>query len=138
MFNKFLFQSGGYFFYSTHGLLDIVVAGGVAHAEAVGISESITTNRRNVAFLKKIHRKIGGVVDNGLAIALANEAGALGEEVEGTLGDVDFQSGNLTSQTHDEITTFLKGLAHLLDTVLAALVSGECCHLADIARALVY
>ena len=46
----------------------------------------------------------------------------LGEEIEGTLGLVHLETRNLTTELHDEVTTALEGLAHLLDRLLCATI----------------
>ena len=45
--------------------------------------------------LQQIEGKVGGVVDNPLAITLSVEAATFGEKIESSLGNIDFQSWNL-------------------------------------------
>ena len=73
-----------------------------------------------MTFFQEVHRKVGGVADRRLAIALAIEAGALGEEVEGTLWIVHLKTRNLLGEFHDEVLATLEGLTHVLHTLLVA------------------
>ena len=90
-----LFQFCNRFLDSSHGFADVFVACGVTHAEAIGVAKGISAYGGHMAYFKEIHREVGGVLDGVLAVALAVEAAAFGEEVEGTLGHIHFQSGNI-------------------------------------------
>ena len=82
------------FLYTFHCFAYIVITGGVTHAEAVGIAESVAANRGHMAFLKQIHCEVGGTVYRALTIALAVETAAFREQVESTLWHVNLKSGN--------------------------------------------
>ena len=59
---------------AAHGLDDILVAGGVAHAEAFGATEGISADSRHVGFFKEIKCKVCGGMDGTLAVGLAEIA----------------------------------------------------------------
>ena len=67
---------------------------------------------------EQIECKVVGVVDGGGAIGLAEETGNLREEVERTIGVVDFETGNFTCQAHNQFFAALEGQTHLLDRSL--------------------
>ena len=68
--------------------------------------------------LEEVHGQVGAVVYHAVTVTLAEEAAALGEEVEGSLRIVDLQSGNLAGKAHDEVAAAFEGLAHGLHTLL--------------------
>ena len=78
-----LFQTGKGFLDAFHGFHDVLVAGGVTHAEAFRTSKGISAYGSNVAHLQEIHSQVCAGVDNTVAIFLAKETAALGEQIEG-------------------------------------------------------
>ena len=84
-----------------------------------------------MSFFEQVHRKVGGVVDGGLPVALAVEAAALGEQIESALGYVHLQSGDVLGELHYQVAAALKGLTHILDTLLIAGIGELCSLLAD-------
>ena len=44
--------------YAAHGLHDVLVAGGVAHAYAVGVAESLPPDCGHVSHIEKIHGEV--------------------------------------------------------------------------------
>ena len=60
--------------YAPHRFADIVVACGVAHAEALGIAEGIASYCSHMSYLKQVHGEVGRAVDGACAIGLAVEA----------------------------------------------------------------
>ena len=119
-----LFQFTQCLFDATQCFDDVLVAGGITHAEALGRAECIAANSRYMTFFEQIHGEVRGGLDNLVAKLLAIVGTALGEEVESALRLVDLEAGNLTAQLYDEVTTTLEGLAHLLYGLLCATVSG--------------
>ena len=99
-------------------LADVVVACGVAQANVAGSAECGTIHSGHMGFLKEIHSHVGGVGDGALAIGLAEVARHLGEDVEGALGMVDAQPGNLAKEAHHKVAAALKSLPHGLDALL--------------------
>ena len=80
-----LFQTGKGFLDAFHSFHDVLVAGGVTHAEAFRTSKGITAYGGYMAYLQEIHGKVGTGVDNSVTIFLTEEAAALGEQIEGAL-----------------------------------------------------
>ena len=70
---KGLLQSGESLYDAAHGLDDVLVAGGVAHAEALGAAEGVAAYGGYVAHLQQVHGQVGAGVDGALAVALAEE-----------------------------------------------------------------
>ena len=64
------------------------------------------------------NQQFGGIADDLALVAFAEETAAFGEEVEGSLRDVDFESGDFLGERHDEVASALKGLPHLLHASL--------------------
>ncbi len=77
-----------------------------------------------MGLFEEIHAEVGGILDGPLAIALAEVAAHLGEEVESALGLVDLQAGDLRSEFNHEVAAALEGHPHLLDTLLTACIGG--------------
>lgn len=120
----FLFQFSQRFLYAAHSLADVIVAGGVAHTEAIGVAEGVAAYCCHVTLFEEEHGEVGGVADGLAIVALAVEARALGEEVERTLRTVHFQTGYLLGEAHDEVAAALEGFAHGLNALLRG---GVCC-----------
>ena len=80
-----LFQTGKGFLDTLHSFYDVLVAGSIAHTETFGTSESITAYGGYMTYLEQIHSQVGTGVDNAVAIFLAKETAALGEQIEGAL-----------------------------------------------------
>ena len=119
---------------SAHCLNDIFVTRGVTHAEAFRVAEGIATNSRYMPFLQQIEGEVSGVVDGLLPITLAIETAALGEQVEGSLWDIDLQSGNLLGEFDYQVTATLESLTHLFHALLTGDVGELCGFLTDRAR----
>ena len=130
-----LFQLSQHFLDSAHRLPDIVIAGGITHAETLRITEGITTNGGYMSFFQQVHCKIVGIVDGTFTIALSVEAAALREQVEGSLRNIHFQSGNVFGKFNNQVAATLKGLTHLFYAVLWEVVCSLGSFLADRARA---
>ena len=113
---------------------NVFVACCIAQSDAVGIAEGVAADGCDVGFLKQVEGEVGAVVDGGNRVAagvvLAEEAAALREEVEGSVGAVHLQPGNTACQFDDEVAAAFKGLAHEFDTLLALQVGCLGCFLA--------
>ena len=84
-FKRYLFQTGKGFLDTLHSFHDVLVAGGVTHAEAFRTSEGVAAYGSNVTNLQEIHSQVCAGVDNSVTILLAEETAALGEQIEGAL-----------------------------------------------------
>ena len=69
-----LLQFGQRLLDAAHGFNDVLVAGGVAHAEAFGRTEGIAADGCHVAYLKEVHSEVGRIVDGTLTVGLAEVA----------------------------------------------------------------
>ena len=74
------------------GFDDVLVACGIAHAEAFWRAESIAANSCNVTHFKQVHREVGAAIDDAVAILLSEETAALWEEIEGSLRVVHLEA----------------------------------------------
>ena len=101
MFNIFLLKLSQCFLDSAHCFAYIVVACSVAHAEAFGVAEGVASHCCYVSFFKKEHGEVGGAGDSLALVALAVEAGAFGEEIEGSLRAVHFKSRYFLGEAND-------------------------------------
>ena len=119
-----LFESRQCLFDSSHCLTYVVVACGVAHAEALWVAESVASYSGNMTFFEQIHCEVGRVAYSVLSVALSEEATAFREDVECTFWLVYFKSGYVFSQLHDEVAASLESLSHSLHAVLW---QGVCC-----------
>ena len=113
-----LFQFEQCFSYSPECLADVVVAGGVAHAETFRVAEGVASDGGHVCLFEEIQCEVGGVGDGFPVAALAVEAAAFGEEVEGAFRGVHLQPWYAFGEFHDEVSPSLEGLPHFLHTFL--------------------
>ena len=124
--------------YSLECFTDVFVTRCVAHSEAVWVAKGIASDGSHMCLGEQIKCEVVAVVDGDdvvtALVVLAIEAGALREEVEGTVGTVDLEAGNLAGEFNDEVAATLEGLPHLLHAVLRECVGSLGSFLADGAR----
>ena len=77
---------------SAYCLYDILIACGVTHTETIWVSESVTSHCGHVSLFQEIHSRVCGIVDGTVACALAIEAAAFWEEIEGSLWHVHLKT----------------------------------------------
>lgn len=103
---------------AAHGLDDVIIARGVAHAETLGASESVAADGGNVGHFEEIEGEISGRLDDALTIRLAEIGRNLGEEIEGASRIIDLETRNLTGEADDEVLTAEESLTHIFDALL--------------------
>lgn len=116
----FLFQPGQRLFDAGDGFFDVGIGSGIRQADAVGGTKGGSTYASYMTYLEQVHGQLGGVVDDAVAIALAKVGLALGKYVEGSLRLTHLEAGDFAHQADNEVAAALEGLAHVLDTLLAA------------------
>ena len=60
-----LFQRTQCLFNTAHSLNDILITGGIAHAETLRVAKGITADCSDMTFLQQIHGEVCAVTDNG-------------------------------------------------------------------------
>ena len=75
-----------------------------------------------MGFFEQIHGQVGRTVDDARAVALSEEAAALGEEVESALWTVDLEAGDIFGQVDDKVATTLKRLPHFVHATLRRII----------------
>ena len=99
---------------SAHSLDDVLVACGIAHAEALWVTEGIAADCCHMTYFEQVHCKVVGVLDSALSVGLAEEALALREYIESSVRSVYLQAWDFLYKSYDEVLSALESLAHLL------------------------
>lgn len=113
-----LTETGARLLDAAHGLDDVIIARGVAHAETLGAAESVAADGGNVGHFEEIEGEISGRLDDALTIRLAEIGRNLGEEIEGASRIIDLETRNLTGEADDEVLTAEESLTHIFDALL--------------------
>ena len=73
-----------------------------------------------MAFFEEVHGQVGRIGNDLVTELLSVIIRYVGEEIEGTMGYIDLETGYLTGQLDHQVATALKCLAHLFYTTLVA------------------
>ena len=120
--------------YSPHCLSYVVVACGIAHAEALRVAESVASHCSHMTFLKEIEGEVGRSVYHRIATALAEETAAFWEKIESAFRYVHLQAWNILGKFHYQVAATFESLSHLLHALLRGGVGKLSCLLANVAR----
>ena len=126
-----LFQLGEGGFDAGYCFDDVLIAGGVAHAQVAWAAEGVACHTCHVGLLEQVDGEVASVVDNGVATLLAKECLNLGEHVERSVRNFELDAWNLLKQTSDEVAAALECHAHVFNALLRATVGGLGSFLSD-------
>ena len=113
-----LLQLGEGGFNAGYSLDDVLIAGGIAHAQVAWAAEGVACHACHMGFLEQIDGEVASIVDDGVAAFLAKECLNLGEHVECTVRNFELDAWNLLKQTSDKVAAALECHAHVLNALL--------------------
>lgn len=119
-----LFQFGQSLFDTTQSLFEVLIGSSVRETQTLGGTKRRIAYRSDSPSSRR-YWQVGRIFNHLITELLAVIIRHIGEKIECPLRHVHLETGYLTGQFHDQITTTLESPAHLLYTTL---VAGESRH----------
>ena len=113
-----LFQIGQSLLDAAESLTQEVLAGGIAETDAGVVAKGRAHDGGHIGLVQQVECHIGGVLDFISVEAFSIIGTDIGEEIESTLWQTDFEAGDFAKEFIDHVAALAENFAHI-DDILA-------------------